>query len=456
MKDKKGKIVKNATVLGLSAFFSKLLGAIYRVPLTNMLGTLGLGIYQLIFPVYALLLDFSGAGVPSALSRLISLDKSKNEGLPAQKYLSVAVKLFLILGLIFSVVMFVFGQSISTLQGNSNATLGYMSLAPSVLLVSLLSCLRGYFQGHTNMVPTAVSQIVEQTFKLVLGLLFVRLALPNIRLAVAGATLGITFSEMLALLYMAFVYFRNKPKHKLTTKRVSAVEFKSIAKKIIKVTIPITLVGILLPLSHVIDSFVVVNILSTYRQDATALYGILSGVVCTVIGLPVAICYGISTVAIPVVSGSRTEIERRKNANKTVCLTILVALPCAVACAVFAPLIIKILFVRLKGDEFSIAVGLLRVSSINVLLLSLLQTTNAVLIGQGRLYTPVVVLALGVVIKTILSIVLLKIPTINIYGNAIGVIACYFTVCLINLILIFSRRRENAVKRTCRWQSTTQ
>ncbi len=445
------KIVSGAFLLGTGAFVAKLLGALYRVPLTYLLGGEGLGLYQMVFPVYTVLLDFSGAGVPNALSRLISSSLDGEKDYYAKAYLNAGIKLFLWFGLAFSFVMFLFARPIAGLQGNVGAYLGYTFLSPAVLLVSLISCFRGYFQGQMDMKPTAISQVTEQLVKLTLGLLFVKLSLPNIELAVAGATGAITLSELVALGYLYATYLRYKRKNPLKIE-LDSVKLKELKKRVIKLTVPITIVGILIPFSQVIDSFLVLNILGKYLQNATSLYGLLSGVVATVIGLPVAVCYGVATVAVPAVSRGKNESEQDKNAKKTLLLTLAVALPATIFCYFFAPFIIRLLFSRLEGEEKSTAINLLRLSSPSVLLLSLLQTSNAVLIGKGKPYKSVISLAIGVTVKEILNLILLNVPKLNIYGGAIAIIACYFTVCLVNLFMIFSFKGNYASKRAYRRQ----
>ena len=440
----KNTVVKGAFYLAVGAFISKFLGAIYRVPLTNMLGGLGLGLYQMVFPVYCLLLDFSGAGLPSALSRLIasqSVDKERT----AKRLLINSAKLFFVFGIIATIIMAVFSKPFSILQGNEKASTAYLFLSPAILAVAMISCLRGYFQGFMDMKPTAISQIIEQVIKLFLGVVLVYLFLGNISLAVGGATFAITVSEFVALFVLWCIYKR-KNKNSIQEFAYDKKSFFSDAKSIIKTTVPITIVGILLPFSQVIDSILTINIISGYRSDATMLFGLLSGVVMTIVNLPVSICYGISSVAIPSISKCKDEEEKRKQAIKILFFTFMVALPCFVGLAIFSPQVVNLLFRNLQPNEKSIAVKLLRLTSPCVVFLSLLQACNAVFIGKGKLYTPVINLSIGVAIKFVLSVILLSIPTINIYGGAIALNACYFSVCMINLILIFNTKVKNATK----------
>lgn len=441
------KVFKGAFFLGVGAFVSKVLGALYRVPLTNLLGGFGLGLYQIVFPVYALLLDFSGAGVPSAVSSLIARGEDKENR--ANEYLSASIKLLSVLGIIGSLFMFFFAKPIARMQGNIDAYKAYLYLSPAVFAVSIISAFRGYFQGLMNMSPTAISQVIEQAAKLLFGIAFVKYFLPDVPKAVAGATLALTISEFIALLYLFLVYLVRK-KRLIATFVGNFKPFTPLAKSIIKTTVPVTLTGIIIPLSHVIDSFLVVNILGVYRQDATALYGILSGVCMTVINLPVSVCYGVATVAIPSVSAAKTENEKLSRAKNTLYITLSLSLPCAAFCFFFSPFIINLLFKGLSAVEKGIAVSLLRLVSPCIILLSILQTANAVLIGKGKPYKPVISLTIGVAVKTLINILLLTNPKINIYGGGVALIACYFVTCLINLIMIFGLKVKNANTRACR------
>ena len=436
MSKKKKKIFTSVLLLGAGTFIAKLLGAIYRIPLTAILTSTGLGLYQMVFPVYTVLLDFSGAGVPSALSKLISGFHQDSGFENARKYLSVSLKVLAVFGLAGFIIMAGFAKPFSVGQGNGDAYLGYLFLSPSVLLVSLISCFRGYFQGLMKMHPTAISQVIEQAVKLIFGLLFSYLLLPDVKKAVAGATFAITLSEAFALLILYVTYRRHK-KFLPQITPITRKEFLGIAKEIIRTTIPITLIGIIIPLSQVADSFLTLNIIGSYREDATSLYGILSGVVLTVIHLPVAVCYGISTVAIPAVSGSKNKADKNKNAGKTMVLTFIFAVAGMLACILFAPFIIKILFSSLQGAEYTLAVELLKITSPVILFLSLLQTVNGVFIGMGKPVFPIISLIFGVSVKIVLNFILLKNPALNIYGGAIALIACYFSACLINLIILF-------------------
>lgn len=446
---KNNKILSNALILGAGTFLAKILGAIFRIPLTALIGAEGIGIYQLVFPLYTVLLDFSGAGAPTALSRIISSTKKEDRYIEAEYYLKTSLKSLTLIGFIFSLLMATLCVPLAKLQGNENAYLSYITLSPSVILVCLISSYRGYFQGLMNMRPTAFSQILEQVIKLIFGLTFAKILMPNIKLAVAGAVFSITLSEIITFIYLLILYKKFQKKFGLKinfNKSVDNSNAKIRNKNFFKVLIPISIIGICLPFSHLIDSFIIVNILSKNFTNATSLYGLLSGVVCTIINLPVSICYGISIVAVPTISSISCEKNKNKQATKSLILTLIFSLPCALVIGIFPTQIINIIFRSLKGSEIIIASNLLRIASPCVVLLSILQTQNASLIGKGKLYYPVIATSTGIIVKIILNLILLNIPSINIYGGAIALIACYFTADLINFILIYLKAEKNANK----------
>ncbi len=446
VKDK--NVFRGAVALGMGAFISKLIGALYRVPLTNLLGGLGLGLYQMVFPIYAVLLDFSGGGLPSALSQIISKQTDEQRLKTANDYLSSSLSVFIRIGLIGTALMALLAGPVSAMQGDGRARLAYITLCPAIFLVAVSSCYRGYFQGLMNMRPTAVSQILEQIVKLVFGLSLTYMFKSTISLAVASATFAITLSELSSFLYL-FAKFKSFKKKSFPNYVYNVRENLERSKSVLKITIPITLIGVMIPLSQVIDSFLIVNVIGSYRSDATALYGLLSGAVATVIGLPVSICYGVSAVAIPAVSSAKDNGEQNKKALKTLLLTLFISLPCTLFLLTFSPFVINLLFKGLPMQEKTIAINLLRLSSPCVVLLSVLQTSNGILIGKGNLYKPLISLLFGVGAKTVCNLILLSMPELNIFGGAISIIACYLVTSLINLIIIFYFEVKNENKATC-------
>lgn len=452
------KIFSGAVILAAGTFIAKLLGAIYRIPLTRIIGVEGLGLYQMIFPVYTLLLEFSGIAVPNALSKIISsYDGNANGERYARKVLKTGVTFFALLGAFLSFITALFSGVIAKAQGNISAKNLYVAISPSVFLVSLICCFRGYFQGRMNMFPTALSQVIEQAVKLIAGLSFSAIFMPDIIAASTAGALAVTLSELSAFIYLFFKYrktVKTLPRIKIS---VDKTDYRVTLKTILYYAVPIAFTGVLLPLSKVADSFIIINGIAAYREDATALYGIFSGVAVTIVGLPVALCYGIATVVVPAVSrecaikSGERDSTRGTVAYKSLMLTAAVSGAGATACYFFAPLIVEILYGYLAADYKEIAVLLLKTVSPCVFLLSILQTLNAVLIGKGKPKLPLLGLFFGVTLKIIIESLVVSDPKINIYGAGYGAIACYFVADLVNFICVIyisakEKVSESAIK----------
>ena len=447
MQDDKRKMAKGAFVLAVGTFVAKIIGAVYRIPLTAVLKSRGLGLYQMVFPVYAALLDLSGLAVPGALSKLVSEESAKRGANGVrEKFLSVSLKIFVPTGLFLSIIMAAFAVPFSRAQGSVDAAMAYVFLSPSVFTVSAISCYRGYFQGTLNMAPTAISQITEQVVKLVFGLAFAFLLMPNVPLAVAGATFAVTLSEAAALIFLRARYKKacGAGCRFPITLKTDKKEFALRAKKLMKVALPVTFIGMVLPLSQIADSFIIINSLKSYSENATSLYGILTGAAASVIGVPVAGCYGFSAVAIPAVSGAKSQAEKHKNAQRAILNTFAFSVVFAACIYAFSQAAVNVLFRSLNPEEKTVAVNLLRLLSPEVVFLSLVQTTNAALIGMGRLKTPVITTSVGVVAKIVVESRLCKNPVVNIYGGGAALIACYFSVCLLNLLALTVRGKDYA------------
>ncbi len=494
MKNDKNILLKNALTVSMGGFIAKVLGAVYRIPLTNILGSEGMGLYQMVFPLYCVLLTISSTGLPSSISKIIS------EGNSAETVLKKSKSFFGLIGFFGTLFMCAFSVFIARLQGNVNAWGGYVALAPAVFFVSLISCLRGYFQGNGNMRPTATSQVVEQVIKLVLGLAFSLMFKENMLLSVTMSVAAVSVSEAVAFIYLSIeknkFVARNLDENKLftpvdnddfaepisttnekitldgeteTTELITpdgemeaivdnANDGEIIAtvndvidgkillheksknaisiKRLIAVVFPVTLTSILIPLSRVLDSFLSINIISTYSSQATKLYGLYSGGVESIIGVPVSICYGIPVALIPLMSSAFKKGDTKmskKIAKSAILYTFILSCAFAAGVAVFSSLAVKILYFALDLQSKNTLIGLLKISSISIVFLSCVQTFNAIKISENKLYLPSIFLFVGIAAKVVALLVLLPNPEINIFAVAISDILCYFVACFCNL-----------------------
>lgn len=422
---------------------AKALGAVYRIPLTWVLGAEGLGIYQLVFPIFSLLLVMSSTGMPTAISKMIA--RRESNVAEAHRILKVSIVSLTILGAVFGVILFAGASLIANIQGNPLATPSYMAIAPAVVLVSILSAFRGYFQGRLNMVPTAVSGIVEQFFKLIFGLAISYLLVPyGIEYGVLGAILGVSLSEVMAVLYMLVCFLREK-KREVVPAAVTVIPARKLLKELWKTAAPIIVASIIIPLSLVLDSLLVVNLLNGAGfsvMQSTVMWGIDSGVVTSIINLPVVLTLSVAVAVVPSIVRDAANSHSRIRSGMLLALNI--SIPCALGIALLSPHIISALYGTSLGmagaiNEVRLATQLLTLSSFLVVLTSVLQTQNASLQALGRSRIPVINMSIALVVKVGCMLLLVSNPGINVFGLMLAKYVFFGIVVLANAVYLFKR-----------------
>ncbi len=434
---KKQDFILGTVLLAVASFFAKIIGAVYRIPLTNILGAEGLGLYQLIFPLYSTILVFCSTGVPNAIAKIIATGDNNN----SRKVIRLSLLFFTGLSVVFALLMVIFAKTIGNLQGNSQVAIVYMGIAPAIVFVGALSVLRGFFQGKQNIVPTSVSMIVEQIFKLIFGLLFAGLLIDRGYMYGAfGAVLGVSVSELFALIVITIEYiFYNKKNRNYNETSENNINILSI----LKTAMPITLSSMIMPLTILIDSFLIVNLLKHINysvSQATNLYGILTGVVNSLINLPVVLSMAVATMTIPIISRlykDNNKYELIKKSSTAFRLTLLIAIPCVAVFCCFPKEIIVFLFRNgLKVgeiNEFNVASNLLQIGSISVLFIALVQISTTILQSINYARVPIHNMVISCFIKIVLTVMLVVLPSINIYGAIISSTVCYLTCAVLNM-----------------------
>lgn len=430
--------VYGAALLGACGFISKVLGAIFRIPLTNILGAEGMGLYQMVFPLYALLLTVSSGGLPGAVSKLIAEKLARGDRQGASKIFTAAMFSLALIGIVLGVIVAAMFRVIARLQGNDAAAWGYLAIAPSIFFVAVISAFRGYFQGKQNMAPSAISQLIEQGIKMAVGLTLAYIWLKKgLEYGVLGAIVGVSLSELGAMVVMLIQYLFDKEKLPL---KLPKSEAKEALSNLYKIAIPITLGSAIIPFIHLIDSVLVINILSKKvpTHIATALYGVFSGPVHSLVNMPVVLSLAMTVAIIPSISASNAKGDKEKVRQKAMCslkLTMLIALPCTIGLIVLAKPVIMLLYSGgLKTgeiDEPNIAAALMMILAISIVFVALLQLSSGILQAVDKPVLPVINLSIGAGIKLALSVILLK--TMGIYGAAVSTIICYLVSMILNV-----------------------
>ena len=416
--------IKGAAWIAAGGFVAKVIGALYRIPLTNLIGGKGLGLYQLVYPVYCLLLTVSATGIPSSIAKLTAERIARGEN--DRAVLKTAMKLFVLIGLTGSLVMVLVAPWLAKMQGSEGVLSGYYALAPSVLLVSAISVFRGWFQGRNHMFPTALSEVTEQLVKVGVGLPLAYFFRNDVERAVVYLLLAVSVSELVTLVMMAVLYRREKRGE--MGNEGGRVEMKSV----LRLSIPVTLGSILLPLSGLLDSVLAPRLLSAYASDAVTLFGLFSGGAVTVVNLPVSVCYGIAAASVPRVA-MVTE-GRRRRVLSSLGLTLLVGGGSALGLYLFAEPAAKIIFRSLEGEELETLIGLIKAFSVSAMTLSAVQTLSACLTAQGKPQYAAISMALAMLVKTVLYVFWLRDPTISVFGLAYATNIAYAVAFFLNLL----------------------
>ena len=455
MKRREGKFrsfFRGGAFFTLLCLAAKGIGALYRIPLTNIMGAEGIGLYQMVFPLYSVLLTVSGGGLPSAISKTVSGFSSRGMEENARRTLYISLAALTALGALGSALLFFFRRPLAALQGNPDAAVAYIGIAPAVVLVSAISCFRGYFQGKLNMLPSGISQVVEQVVKMIAGLILCsRLLVYGVPYAALGALIGVSVSEFAALAVLLLQYaFDFRKRRARTFVRLSAaleaardmelpkdrpLGYRTILRRVLAVALPVTLGSLVLPLSSVIDSILVINLLTALGESvpiATRYYGILNGPVGSLVNMPVVVSTSLSVMLLPKIASMKEEENAAACAEKFMRLSFLAALPCTLALSLFSREILGVLYRRTLSPELlGVGAALLAISSLTVMYMSILQPASAVLQGRDRAYKPALNLLFGASAKAVLTIVLIR--AFGIVGAAVGTVSCFALTCILDV-----------------------
>ncbi|MDR1939954.1 MAG: polysaccharide biosynthesis protein [Clostridiales bacterium] len=428
---------RGATILAFAGFVTKLLGAVYRIPLTNIIGAEAMGIYQLIFSVYALFLTTSTGGLPAGLSKLIAETRADGGGdAEVSRIAGSALGLTGLTSLLFVAALVLFARAIASVQGNSGVYSGYAVIAPAIFFVGIISVMRGWFQGGINMTPTALSQIAEQVIKLGVGLALAAVLIKKGALYGAiGALAGVVAAELAAAAYLYVLFLKSGGRLEIA---VGLKQLKQDFKKVAKYSIPITIGGMLMPLTQFADSFLVINILNKAGfalNLSTSLYGILTGPVSSMINLPVVVTISLAVVIIPVVSRQRLRrnvdeiLSKSRFAIKT---ALFIGVPSAILFVAFSDEIMGLLYPNFQAYELAAASTLLKISSAGIVFLAAMQIITALLQALDRRMLPIRNLAVAMAVKIAFNIVLIR--AMGITGAALSTVISYFCAAALNFL----------------------
>lgn len=438
------KLFSGTAILSLAAVISKITGLIYKIPLINYVGVSGMAYFLAANHIYVLLFVISTAGLPVAVAVLISESVAKGELHSVRRIYKTALWLFLILGIVGSVIMLAGATAIADMIGIPQASVSIMAISPAVFMACVSGAIRGYFQGHQIMTHTAVSQVIESVGKLGLGLagaIYARSRGMDSRVVAAFAIIGTTCGVGLSMLYLitAKTWF-----DRTTYKQVrsdSNVTGSRYAAQLLKLALPITVGAAVISFSGVIDTALIPNCLTACgfsETDANILYSCYGNMTVPMFSLTPSLIAPIAMSVVPLIAAAKGSGDAERY-NGTVCMsvrmTLLLALPASIGLAAFSEPILCLIF----GSDISAAktaASLLSVLALSIVPACLITTTNAILQARGKAGRTIFSMICGIAVKLISEYFLVKNRGINIYGAPISTVLCDIAVIGINTYFV--------------------
>jgi len=440
----KTSLVRGAIILIFAGFLNRILGFIYRIFFVRTVGPEGVGLFEMVFPIYTLVLVITTAGVPPAISKLVSEQITLGNYRQAKKIFYVALSFLIIAGLIFTILLFILTPFLVRLAfPDPRVYWCLITLIPAIFIISISSAFRGYFHGLQQMLPPALSQIIEQIVRVFSGIYLAKKFLfYGIEFGVAGLAAGSVIGELTGLIFLMFMYscIKNpllKQGNGVKGKGIKINTFV-ILKKIFSFSIPVTLTRLANSILVALQAILIPQRLQaagyTFRQ-ATELYGQFSGIALVLLGIPSIITFSLATTLVPAIS----EAAVRKNYRlmqdrcyKAIQTTLITGLPATLLFFLFPVQLCSITFGTPQAGK------LLQVMAVGSMFLYIAQTASGILQGLGKVGTYLHNTLLGAVLNLICIYYLTSQPTFGIIGTAISMNIGWITTALLNIVSIFS------------------
>ncbi len=453
-RSKKGSYIIEGGILAAASILVRVIGLAYRIPVTRILGPVGNSYYSAAYEVYSMVLLISSFSLPLAVSKLVSARMAKGQVRSAIKIFRCTLIFALVSGGIGSLLIY-FGAGFfsDVLVSTPESRLALQVLAPTILVVALMGCMRGYFQGLGSMVPTAVSQIVEQIINAAVSIgaawfLFdygakldalYSTKTSSYAFGAAGSTLGTGAGALTGLLFLIFIMFayNRVMKRRRSMDRGGRVESSSEIYRLLLVTIlPVILSTAVYNLSGIIDQGIFKHLMAYKKYESMKideLWGIFSGEYKVLTNVPIAVASAMASSAIPELTRARVNKDRREMRRKTenaIRFVMVVCIPCAVGLSVLAEPILRLLFGA--KDHIHTSAMLLQIGTASVVLYGMSTLTNGILQGMDKMRLPVIHAAISLVLHVGLLVFLILVPGLNIYAVVWANIFFAFLMCVLN------------------------
>lgn len=428
-------------VLSLSTIIVKVIGLAYKIPMIAYLGAEGMGYFNSAYEIYAMLCVIATAGLPVALSLLISAHRQTGAKAAIRRIERGAMTVFLSLGTAGMLVLFFLARPIAKAIGNEDAFFCILAIAPALFFVCFSSAIRGYFQGFRRMFPTALSQLIEALGKLLFGVWFASIALKQgraIPVVAACAMLGLSLGTLLSAVYL----LAEKLLFRRTSILLPSVDTSNPRgegiKTLLRIAFPITLSAAVLSVTRLVDMAFIMRRLQKIGysvEQSNEIYGAYTTLAVPVFSLIPSLIAPISMALVPQLSAAiagRNKDAQAALTDRSIRLTVLLAMPASMGISVYASPILGILFSR-ETEAIQIAAPLLSLLGVSIFFSGLITTTNAILQSYRQTIKPMISMSVGALVKLIVAYLLIGMPSVGVYGAPISTLLCDITVCCMNL-----------------------
>ena len=456
-RETRNTIYLQGIILAAAGILTKVIGFVYRIPMANLLGDQGNGIYSVAFGIYNIALTLSSYSLPLAVSKLVSYRVAKKEYRNARRVFRDAILFALIVGTAACVLLYAGADALEALYHRPGLAQPLRVLAPTTFVVAILGVFRGFFQGHGNMVPTALSQIAEQIVNAVVSVIatyqFMSLfaSSPEVyAYGAAGGTLG-TLAGALTALFLFFWMFwlmRGTLRRREAGDASKRERNRMIAGELVLTVIPIILSQTIYQIGYTIDDFLFGNLMAEQGfSDAvvSSLQGVFNTQYNQLINLPVAVATAMAASTLPGIIRARVQggaDEVNQKIDAVIKFNMVIAFPSAVGLAVLGGPIVKLLFPSLTQYQ-DLAAHLLITGSSAVVFYALSTITTSILQGQNYMRLPVIHSGVSLAIHVVLVYCLLKYTDLGVYGLIIGNVSFPVIVSLMNMWSITSKMRHH-------------
>lgn len=441
----KNNLLRNASFLMIAALISKVIGLLYKSPLSEIVGEIGIGYYGLAQNAYLILLMIASFSIPQAVSKVIAERLAFKEYKNAQKFFRGALIYTMILSGA-SALFCLFGAKYMIPSNQPGATLALQVLAPTIFLSGILGVYRGYFQAHSNMLPTSLSQIIEQILNAAVSIgaawLFIHFFSDGTKEGIAkwgaaGGTVGTGAGVLIALLFMAAAYEVNRKqiaRHVRADQTGKEDSYREIFRVLFLIVTPIIFSSFIYNINGYINGVMYSELAGRQGVNSevvSTLYGEYSVYFLTIINIPLTLAGAVPTSMIPEVSALYAQHRRkaaRRKIDEATQLSMFISIPAAVGLAVLAYPITRLLFPNTNGT----AGTLLLIGAVTIIFNTNSNVSNGVLQGIGKANLPMWNAAIALVINVGLLVALLQLTSLGIYAVLVATIVYSIVICILN------------------------